>query len=493
MAEPRTADGDAARGRWRARVAGLAAFALAAGLGTPVTPAGSPAAYALGTAALMIVWWSTSAAPLWVTGLVPLVVFPIVGVHAGGPIERAGGAASPYLSAYVLLFFGGMTIAAALQETGLHRRLALSILARTRASPLRVLAGVFAATATVSMWISNTAAATLVLPIALSLLAEVELRTGPRPRFAAALVLAVAWGASIGGLATKIGTPTNMQLAAFFSTQGREVSFGQFAFVGLGLCVLLAPCAVAILWRGARTDAPPAEALARGLAAAAPAPARWSRGERATGVVFAATALTWIAAAPIARALAAAFPAHGIATRHVEAGAALIAALALCVWRPGGTPLLSRASLRATPWSALLLIGGSFALADGIEKSGLSAALAPAFDSIGELPLYAQGVAVSGIAVLVSAFASNTATIAILLPLLSASAPPGREATLLFTGTLAASCDFALPAGTPPNAIAFATGRVPFLVMLRTGIALDVVSVVVAALWCQIAVRYVVG
>lgn len=468
-------------------------FAGAAGLGTPIAPAGTPAAFALATVALMVVWWATDAVPHWATALVPLVLFPVVGVYRGGALERAAATASPYFEAYVLLFLGGMAIAAALQQTGLHRRLSLWILARTRSSPLRLLVGVFAATATVSLWISNTAAAALVLPIALALLAEIAARAGDRPRFGAALVLAVAWGANVGGIGTKIGTATNMQLAGFLTGRGIEVSFVEFSLIGLGFVALLGPCAIAILWRFARADAPPPQALRLGIPDALDVPARWTSGERAVGIVFALTAATWIAAQPLAQVLASTFPDLGVRSRHVEAGAALLAALVLAAWRPGGRALLSGAALRSMPWSALLLIGGSFALASGIEHSGLSDSIAPAFERLSTLPPLAQSLSVAGLAVLASAFASNTATIAILLPLIAAAAPAGRETTLLFAATIGSSCDFALPAGTPPNAIALASGRVPFLVMVRAGIALDVVAAVLCALWCELVVRHVVG
>jgi len=480
---------------WRAatRIAGPAVFALVAGSGTPITPSGSPAAFALATALWMIVWWGTSAVPLWATALLPLVVFPLVGVHAGPWIERAVDSAGPYASAYVLLFLGGMAIAAALQETGLHRRLSLAILARTKSSPLQVVAGMFIATGTVSMAISNTAAATLVLPIALSLLAEIEPRTGVRRHFAAALVLAVAWGANVGGIGTKIGTSTNMQLSGFLAARGVDVSFAEFSLIGAGFVVIFAPLAIAILWRVARVDAPPAHDIAQGVAQAIPVAERWSAGERAVAVVFAATAATWIAAQPITTLLSSTFPTLGASTRHVEAGAALAAAFVLAVWRPAGKKLLAGRSIRALPWPALLLIGGSFALADGIAASGLSEAIAPSFARLGTLPPLVQSLVLGVGTVSITAFASNTATIAILLPLIAAAAPTERVSTLLFTATIASSCDFALPAGTPPNAIAFASGRVPFLVMLRTGVALDVVAAITAALWCELVVRFVVG
>ncbi|MBL8862359.1 MAG: anion permease [Planctomycetes bacterium] len=487
----------AGRGGHTRRILGLtaavAAFLVLAFVGVPLAPARTPPAFALATAAFLVVAWSTAALPLWVSALAPLVVFPLAGVLPGGPWERAGAAAAPYADAYVVVFLGGMAIAAGLQETGLSRRIAAAILVRAGSSPGRILAGLFAATAVTSMWVSNTAAATLVLPVALALLAEIEPRAGRNPRFAAALVLAVAWGANVGGIGTRVGTPTNMQLSAFLSERGLETTFAEFSAIGLGFVVLFAPLAVLYLVWHARRDAPPRDALSGVVRAVVGTAGPWSRGERTVAGVFAATAAAWIAAGPIAEALRVAWPGLAVRTKHVEATAAVLACVALLVLRPKGRALLSRASVRAMPWAALLLIGGSFALAQGIETSGLDAAIQPLFAGLADLAPLAQTLAVAGITVLVSAFASNTATVAILLPLLAAAAPGAREATLLFAAGIASSCDFALPAGTPPNAIAFASGRVPFGTMLSSGIALDVVAACVAGLWCHLAVPLVLG
>ena len=219
----------------------------------------------------------------------------------------------------------------------------------------------------------------------------------------------------------------------------------------------------------------------------------WSAGERAVALLFGATASAWIAAAPIAALLGEHWPALGARTKHVEAAAALCACLALLVVRPRGVPLVSWPAVRRLPWSALLLIGGSFALAAGIEASGLDAAIRPLFEGLVRLPSALQVLAVTSITVAVSACASNTATVAILLPLLAAAFAGPNEPVILFAAGIASSCDFALPAGTPPNAIAFASGRVPFALMLRAGIALDVVAALVAAVWCQLAVPFVLG
>lgn len=470
----------------------MAIFLALGVLGTPFAPAGTGAAWVLATTALMVVLWASEALPLGWTSLLPLLVFPIAGVYAGDAPRRAWTAASPYGDAYVLLFLGGMCIAAALQETGLHRRVAGLVLSRAGGSPARLLAGVMLPTAIVSMWISNTAATALLLPIVLSLLREIELGCGPRPRYGAALLMAVAWGASIGGMATKVGTATNMQLVGFLGQRGLEVTFAQFAILGGGLVLLLLPIAVLVLARSGQRDAPPAATLSGLRALTLQVPARLSPGERAVLTVFVATAAVWVLADPIRARVEPLFP-FPIRTAHVEAAAAISAAITLLIWRPRGVPLLTRGSLRDVPWSALLVIGGSLALAAGIEASGLSRNVAPLFAGLAGAPPLAQGLIVALVTVATSAFLSNTATIGVLLPILAAAVPGANQTTVLVTAGLAASCDFALPAGTPPNAIVFATHRVPFRTMLLTGIPLDVIAAVLAALWCSLAVPWVLG
>jgi sodium-dependent dicarboxylate transporter 2/3/5 len=312
-------------------------------------------------------------------------------------------------------------------------------------------------------------------------------------RFGAALILAVAWGANVGGIGTRVGTPTNMQLSAFLVGRGHGTRFLEFSAIGLGFVLLLAPCALAILWLHARSDAPPRATLVGVVDEVVGVRGPWSAGERAVAFVFGATAAPWIAAAPLTSFLASRWPELGTRTKHVEAATALLAYAALLAWRPRGQALVSWPAVRRLPWSALLLIGGSFALAAGIEASGLDTAVRPLFESLGRLPLAVQVFAVTTVTVLVSAFASNTATVAVLLPLLAAALPGEREPVILFAAGIASSCDFALPAGTPPNAIAFASGRVPFAVMLRAGIALDVVAALLAAAWCHVAVPLVLG
>jgi sodium-dependent dicarboxylate transporter 2/3/5 len=343
------------------------------------------------------------------------------------------------------------------------------------------------------MWISKHGRErALLLPIVLSLVREIETAAGPRPRYGAVLVLATAYGASIGGMATKIGTATNVQLVGFLDQRGVEVSFAQFAFLGSGFVALLLPVAILVLARIGRSDAPPPDVLANLRGLSLQIPRQVSRPERAVLVVFVATALVWILAAPIRAQLERATD-WRLRTAHVEAAAALLAAIALAVWRPGGTRLLTRASLRDVPWSALLVIGGSFALAAGIEASGLSRSVAPLFTGLANATPLVQALITAGITVLVSAFLSNTATVGVLLPILAAAVPGANQTTVLVTAGLAASCDFALPAGTPPNAIVFATRRVPFRTMLAAGIPLDVIAAVIAALWCSTAVPWMLG
>jgi sodium-dependent dicarboxylate transporter 2/3/5 len=206
-------------------------------------------------------------------------------------------------------------------------------------------------------------------------------------------------------------------------------------------------------------------------------------------VVFLAAALVWISGRPLTAALqAAGLPAT---TALVEAGAALLASATLLLARVGGRAVLELRSLRTLQWKTLLLIGGGFAMAEAIEGSGLSGWLGTSLVGLRDLAPMPQLVLVSLVTVALSAFASNAATVAVLLPILATTVAPGQVDAVLFAATFAASCDFALPAGTPPNAIVFGSGYVTIPVMARTGVVLDVLAALWAALWCGLVVPLV--
>jgi solute carrier family 13 (sodium-dependent dicarboxylate transporter), member 2/3/5 len=471
--------------KWIALLAGPAAFAA---LALADTPLGGAPALAAGLTAWMAIWWISEALRIEWTACLPLLVLPFCGVHGDGLAANLRGAALPYVNPYIFLFLGGMGIAAAMQQWSLHRRIALGVMRLVGTDPRRLLFGLLVATAGVSLWISNTATAAMMFPIGLAVIAEFERETGKRlAGYGAALMLAVAYGANVGGIGTKIGTVPSAQLSGFLAQRGTEISFLEYMSVGTPFVVLMMPVAWLALWRVGRADAPAAEVGRRALASEGAKLGAMKRGERVVGAVFVAAAVLWILGQPITNALRSAGLA-GLTSAMVEAGIAMLASLVLALWRVGGRPALAPASLRFVQWETLVLLGGGFSLAAAIEASGLSQRMGAQLAALAGSPPLLQVTAASFTTVTLSAFASNAATVAVLLPVLASSVSPEHVSTVLFAATFAASCDFALPAGTPPNAIVFGSGYLTIPLMVRTGVVLDAVAALLAALWCWLAV-----
>jgi sodium-dependent dicarboxylate transporter 2/3/5 len=472
---------------------------------------GARPALAAALTLLMATWWITEALPIAWTACVPLVVLPFASVYGAGFAANLWGAFAPYVDPYIFLFLGGMGIAAAMQQWGLHRRIALQVMRVVGTDARRLLFGLLLATATVSLWISNTATAAMMFPIGLALIAEFEREGGRRlAGYGAALMLAVAYGSNVGGIGTKIGTVPSAQLSGFLARRGVEVSFLEFAAIGVPFVLLFLPIVWLALWRIGRADAPAAEVGRRILfGEGAPQGGRRSRAtrsepqaseggplqrmgkmqraERIVLFVFLATAAVWVMGKPITDALrAGVLP--DLATAHVEAGIALLASFVLFVWRVGGRRVLEPASLRFVQWETLVLLGGGFSLAATIQASGLSHWMGAQLEALRAAPPFAQTVAASVVTVALSAFASNAATTAVMLPVLAGSVAREHATTILFAATFSASCDFALPAGTPPNAIVFGSGYLTIPLMARTGVVLDLIAALCAAGWCWIAV-----
>ena len=467
--------------RWGGLIAGVAVFALIAFVPSDLHRLegyGHRPAYAAATAALMAAWWLTEALPINWTACLPLVLFPALGVFGQGPLGDVRASVEPYFDAYIFLFLGGMAVGAAMEQWGLHRRIALTIMRAIGTDPKRLLLGMLVATASVSLWISNTATAVMMLPIGLALLRQVEEARGKRPQqFGNAIMLSIAYGSNVGGMGTKIGTGPNSIFSGYVSEQlGREVSFVGFIGLALPLVMILLPIVWLALWRIARHDSLEGmkgrEVIDEELAAMG----RMSRGEKVVAAVFLVAAALWVFGDPIrpvlARVISELAPGVRLQIKHYEAGVAMTAALFLMAVRA-----LSFASLRRIPWGALVLLGGSFSMAAGIEGSGLAKWMASEMRAITELSLFAQVAVATFASIGLSAIASNTATINVMLNLLP------RSMTVLFASTMACSCDFALPAGTPPNAIVFGSGYVRLPTMMKVGALLDVVAAVVITLY----------
>jgi anion transporter len=311
-----------------------------------------------------------------------------------------------------------MGIAAAMQQWGLHRRIALQVMRVVGTDARRLLFGLLLATASVSLWISNTATAAMMFPIGLALIAEFEREGGRRlSGYGAALMLAVAYGSNVGGIGTKIGTVPSAQLSGFLAQRGVPVSFLEFAAIGIPFVMGFLPIVWLALWRIGRADAPHADVGQRALASEGARLGPIGRAERIVLAVFVATAAIWVFGKPIADAL-------GVATSYVEAGVAMLASFALFAWRTGGRRVLEPASLRFVQWETLVLLGGGFSLAASIQASGLSNWLGEQLIALRAAPPFAQVVAASVVTVALSAFASNAATVAVMLPVLASSIAP---------------------------------------------------------------------
>ena len=430
--------------------------------------------------ALMAVWWMTEALPIAATSLVPVVAFPVLGAAA---VDEA---AAPYASPIVLLFLGGFLLAKAMERWGLHRRVALAVLARVGGAPRRVLAGFIATAGLLSMAVSNTATAVMMLPIATSAAATLR-EDGAPGAFDATLLLGVAYACSVGGMGTLIGTPTNALLAGFVAeTYGADLSFAGWLAVGLPFAVVGMVTVYAVLSRfpdPVGAAAPDRAAAFAGWVRAARAdlgPA--SPAERRVGAVFAAVAVLW-STRPLW---------DGAVPGASDAGIALAGALALFAAPAGGAArgrrLLDWPTAVTIPWGVLLLFGGGLSLAAAVDGSGLAAWIGGRLGGAAALPpVLVVGVVVV-VVVALTELTSNTATAAAFLPVLAAFPFAGDPLVLLVAVTFAASCAFALPVATPPNAIVFGSGRVAMGQMMRAGLVLNVVFAVLITAWCALAV-----
>lgn len=466
-----------------------------------IVPFLHPGRATLGMLVWMAIWWMTEAVDIEVTALLPIVAFPLVGIMS---IEEA---AAPYSSSVVYLFLGGFVLALAIQRCGLDRRITFLTLRLVGTTPGRLVAGMLATCAFLSMWISNTAAAAMMVPIAIAVVDLVlRTRTGqgfdpkqgiPADRvdernFATALVLAIAYGASIGGVATLIGSPPNGIAARFImQTYGVEVTFLKWLAVGLPLTIVFLPIVWFILVRVAfRSRLGPIEGGREYLDAELAKLGPLSGAERAVLAVFLATIALWITRPWVAAIKLGAYQPFGGLT---DAGIAMIAALALFLVPVGG-----KAGLRAMdwsyavrlPWGVLLLFGGGLSLAAATETTGVAAYIGSLTHHLGGLPPIVVVVAIVTVTVFASELTSNTAQVALMLPLLAAAAPGFGvpPALLLIPCTLAASLAFMMPVGTPPNAIVFGTGLVKIPQMIRAGFMLNVAGIVIVTAFAYLVI-----
>lgn len=463
-------------------VVGLAAFA--APLLLP-EPAAMPreAWLVAGLVVWMAIWWMTEALPLTATALLPFLVLPL------GGVMTANETASAYYSPTLFLILGGAFIALAIERTNLHCRLALGILNRLGqgGGSTRLLLGFMIATALLSTLISNTSSALIMMPMALAVLAggadasaasngdETERQEG----LSGALPLGIAFAASIGGLGTLIGSPTNpIAVGLLFETTGVEISFAQWMIYGLPVVLLGVPLAAVIIARVQRIDRDAFDVEKARTAIATQS--AWTAPERRLVPLVALALLLWVTQ-PLTEPL---LPEGALTDGTI----AILVGLLLFVVPDGtGRPMLTWSEANRAPWDVIMMFGGGLALAAGMTASGLAEWLGQSLLPLSAFPLWAVALAVVALVVLITEFASNVATASGIMPVVaSLTVALGADPMLLaLPAAMAASWGFMLPSGTGPNAIAWATGRIALPRMVRAGLALDLAGVLllVGAIW----------
>lgn len=453
---------------------GMAAAAFVALRLLPAPAGMAPAAWTVtAIAAAMVVLWLSEALPLAVTALLPLVLLPLTGV---APVRQA---AAPFADPVIYLFLGGFVIGAALERWNLHRRIGLHIVRAVGTTPRRLVAGLMLATGFVSLWTSNTATAIMMLPVATTIVALFDDEPGidatTRRNLPVALLLAVAYGASIGGVGTLIGSPPNAIFAAYMAREhGVTVGFAEWMAIGVPTALAIGAGVWGILVVLHPVAPTGGEAVARRIRAELSGAGPLSAAEVRVAAVFLLTAAAWVAR-PVYAPLA-----PGID----DAVIAVVAAVALFVVPAGdgtGRPLLVWEDLRDLPWSVLLLFGGGLSLADAIGRTGLADWLGTQAGIFDGWPAVAVIVAVTLAMIFATELISNTVAAATFVPI-GAAAAVGlglAPATLAVPLTLAASLAFMLPVGTPPNALVFSTGRLSVAQMARAGLVANILSTAV--------------
>ena len=443
----------------------------------------SPAWVTLALLALMAIWWVTEAIPIPVTSLLPLVVLPMAG------IRTIGEAAAAYMNPIVVLLMGGFIFAKAIEQWGLHERIALNVVSRAGSNPSSLVAGFMLAAAILSMWISNSATSIMMMPIALSVAATMEKGTGLNGPFTLALLLGIAYACSIGGLGTPIGTPTNLIVLGYLNTEaGWEISFSRWMMLALPVVALLLPAAWFVLTRWAfqipqKSETDISGLLQERLSALGPIRApEW----RTIGV-FIVVASLWVFRRPLNELELAigekVFTPFAGLTDHITA---IIAVFLVFMIPAGGNSgrgkrLLDWSVAEQIPWGVLLLFGGGLSLAGAISSTGLSVFLGDILAGLAELPLPVLILIVTSAVLFLTEVTSNVATASALMPVLGALAiGSGLPMEMMAVPVaFAASCAFMLPMATGPNAVAFATGRVRLIKMARAGLRLNLLAIMI--------------
>ena len=451
-------------------------------------------------AVLMSIFWVTEAIPLAATALLPLVLLPLSGIASSKNV------AAQYMNSTVFLLIGGFLIALAMQRWNLHKRIALSILVLCGGHPVSLLFGFMLATAGLSMWISNTATTLVMLPIALAILSRYgdTLNNEQAHRYGVALLLSIAYSASIGGMMTLVGTAPNLVFSRFYEmATGETVGFAQWMLLSMpvGMIMLLS---LALMMKLLFLQQLPASGALKQLVQHEQHQlGKISLEEQSVLVVFIITALLWITrkSLHIADVSLLGWSEIFIFGKMMDDGSVAIAMAALLFFIPARkadgkqTRLLTEEVFSKLPWSVVLLFGGGFALAYGFAESGLSVYIASQLQGLKSAGLPLLILSVSAGMSLLTELTSNTATTQLVMPImLSVSEVLSISPVwMMVPATLSASCAFMFPVATPPNAIIFGSGKVSVIEMVQTGVILNVIGILVVSVMSYLLLPKVLG
>lgn len=436
----------------------------------------------------MAVLWITEAIPIPATALLPLVLLPILGIS---PIKESS---APYADPIIYLFMGGFMLALAMERWNLHRRIALTIIDLVGTRPRSLVLGFLCAGTFLSMWTSNSATAMMLLPIGVSvygLLKEGGKSLGAG-EFGAALVLSIAYGANIGGLGTLIGTPPNALLKAHMEKVHQvEISFGQWMLLGVPLVLVSLPLVYFILTRlSFRVPNDEVPGLRDAIHQERQHLGRMSRGEWAVALAFGLAIVLWISREAWKQT-----PLGLVVTDEVIAmGCASLLFFIPLDFRKG-VFVLDWQVMKKMPWDVLVLFGGGLSLAAAFQKTGLVLSMAGAMEGMKAWPPFAIVFLVVAVMTVATALTSNTATTAAFLPVISGLAVAVDQPAILLCVpvAIAASADFALPVGTPPNAIAYGSGLVTLPRMVKAGIWVDLLFIILIPVMMWTVGRWAFG
>ncbi|WP_439635849.1 SLC13 family permease [Oceanicaulis sp.] len=425
---------------------------------------------------LMAIWWATEAIPVAITAFLPLVALPILGVVSTREI------AAPYAHPIIYLFFGGFVVALAIERCGLHRRIALGVFAIAGADARALVAGFMGAAAFVSMWISNTSTTLMLLPIAVSVFTVINetmptLAPRQRENFGVSLLLGLAYGATLGGVATLVGTPPNAFMVGFMADNyDVQIDFARWMMVGVPVSLVMLPLAWLVLTRfiypinfkASDEAVQHIRAMREGLGA-------MSKAEVRTALLFGFLVFGWLS-----RSWLSSLPFLGELT---DTGVAMTAAVAAFLIPSGkkGQALMTWDAMSRLPWGVLALFGGGLALATAVTSSGLALWMGQQLVGVGTINAILLVVTATALVIFITELTSNLATTATFLPVIAAIGVETGQDPLIYVipVTLAASCAFMLPVATPPNAVVFSSGLVAIPAMARVGLVLNIIAVAV--------------